>query len=120
MCFISVFNLFLRPLGFKLVLLSSAIYTSGVDSTTKEAIRELTHFSLGTHPFEYLGIPLSSKRISIVECACLADKMTSRIKGWQVKHLSYAARLQLINSVVMRISSYWCQILILSKKIIQY
>ena len=45
--------------------------------------------------------------------------MTSKIKGWQVKHLSYAARLQLINSVVMGISSYWCQIFIIPKKIIR-
>ena len=46
-------------------------------------------------------------------------KMTSKIKGWQGKSLSYAARLQLINSVLMRITTYWCQIFILLKKFIK-
>ena len=44
--------------------------------------------------------------------------MTSRIQSWQAKYLSYAARLQLINFVLMGISSYWCQMFILLKKVI--
>lgn len=44
--------------------------------------------------------------------------MTNRIRGWQAKNLSYAAKLQLINSVLMGVSSYWCQMLILPKKVI--
>lgn len=73
----------------------SAIYTTRVDRPTKVAIQELTQFAFGSFPFCYLGVPLSSKKLSIEECESLADKMTSKIRGWQVKHLSYAARLQL-------------------------
>lgn len=74
---------------------------------------------LGKLPFRYLGIPLNSKRLSVDDCDQLVDKMTHRIRGWQVKHLSYAARLQLINSVLMVISTYWCQIFILPKMVVK-
>ena len=33
--------------------------------------------------------------------------------------LSYAARLQLVNSVLMSIANYWCQTIIFPKKVIQ-
>lgn len=96
----------------------STIYLAGIDSSLKEDIRDVSQFSLGTLPFRYLGVPLSSKRLSIAECEQLADKMTKRISTWQSKHLSYAARLQLITSVLIGITSYWCQIFILPKRVI--
>lgn len=46
----------------------SAIYTAGVDTLVRDAIGDLTRFSFGTLPFRYLGVPLSSKRLSIAEC----------------------------------------------------
>lgn len=46
--------------------------------------------------------------------------MTSRIRGWQAKNLTYAARLQLINLALMKISSFWYQMFILLKKVINY
>ncbi|XP_057544052.1 uncharacterized protein LOC130823450 [Amaranthus tricolor] len=95
-----------------------AIYLAGVDSFIKEDLRSTSQFTLGTLPFKYLGVPLSSKRFSIADCEKLADMMIKRISSWQAKHLSYAARLQLINSVLMGISSYWCQISILPKRVI--
>lgn len=45
--------------------------------------------------------------------------MTSRIKCWHSKSLSYAARVQFINSVLIGISSYWCQIFIIPKRVIR-
>ena len=84
----------------------SAIYLAGIDTTLKDDIRDISQFSLGTLPFRYLGVPLSSKRLSIAKCEQLDDKMTKRISSWQCKHLSYAARLQLINLVLMGITSY--------------
>ncbi|XP_057517996.1 uncharacterized protein LOC130798917 [Amaranthus tricolor] len=58
-----------------------AIYIAGVTSTNRAAIGALTHFPFGSLPFRYLGIPLSSKRLSIAECEQLADRINSRIRG---------------------------------------
>lgn len=52
-------------------------------------------------------MPLTSKRLSIRDCDQLVDKMTSRIRSWHVKHLSYAAR-------------NWCQMFVLIKKVINH
>lgn len=96
----------------------SAIHLARVDSSLKEEILSVSHFTLGSFPFRYLGVPLSSKRLSIAECEKLTDMKTKRISSWQAQHLSYTARLQLINSVLIGISSYWCQIFILPKRVI--
>lgn len=96
----------------------SAIYLARVDNSVKEDIISTSQFSLGSVPIKYLGVPLSSKRLGIADCEKEADMLTKRISSWQAKHLSYAARLQLINSVLMSIYSYWCQIFILPKRLI--
>ena len=55
------------------------------------------------------------QRLSNNDYDILVDKMTSRIRVWYTKSLSYAARLQLVNSVLMSISTYWCMIFLLPK-----
>ncbi|KAL2921136.1 hypothetical protein RDABS01_012627 [Bienertia sinuspersici] len=44
--------------------------------------------------------------------------MCAKIKVWSSRNLSYAGRLQLVNSVLLSISSYSCQIFLLPKAII--
>lgn len=91
----------------------STMYLAGVCPRLHDQLTQYFLFPTGKLPFKYLGVPLSSKRIFGVDCDILVDKMTSRIRSWQAKFLSYAARLQLVNSVLMSISSYWCQIFII-------
>uniref|UniRef100_A0A803PSS2 Uncharacterized protein n=1 Tax=Cannabis sativa TaxID=3483 RepID=A0A803PSS2_CANSA len=69
-------------------------------------------------PFKYLGIPICAKRISDAECTGLVQKMTARIKVWSSRNISFAGRVVLINSVLLTVHTYWCQLLILPKKII--
>ena len=81
-------------------------------------IASTTQFPLGKLPFRYLGVHLSSKRLYVADCKALVEKLTSMIKTWSAKSLFYTARLQLRNSVLMSISSYWCQIFVFPKKMI--
>ena len=76
-------------------------------------------FPLGNLPAKYLGVTLSSKHITAVECDVLVDKMTKRTRTRHAKYLTYAARLQLVNAVLMSISSYWCQMFILPNKFLK-
>ena len=87
----------------------SAVYIAGVPCAIRDDIRDLNGFTIGSLPFKYLGIPLSSRRLSIADCEQLADKMLDKLKGWSAKHFSYAARFQIINSILMGVSAYWCQ-----------
>ena len=80
---------------------------------------EELQFPLGNLPVKYLGVPLSSKRNITADCDVLVDKMTKKIRIWHAKYLMYAARLQLVNAVLMSISSFWCQMFILPKRVLK-
>uniref|UniRef100_A0A803QPV1 Reverse transcriptase domain-containing protein n=1 Tax=Cannabis sativa TaxID=3483 RepID=A0A803QPV1_CANSA len=77
---------------------------------------DMSGFGRHYAPFRYLGVPICAKRISSTDCKELAEKMTSRIKVWSTRNLSFAGRAVLVNSVLMTIHSYWSQIMILPKK----
>lgn len=98
----------------------SGIYLAGVNNSAQPQFGQIVKFSLGELPFRYLGVPLTFKRLSARDYDQLVDKMTSRIRSCHVKHLSYAARLQLVNSILVGISTYWCQIFVLPKKVINH
>ena len=57
----------------------SAIYLAGIPDPVKDQIAQLSHMPLGSLPFRYLGIPLTSRRISAADCDSLVDKMTVKI-----------------------------------------
>lgn len=86
-------------------------YFGGVNSFVKTNILNITSFSEGDIHFRYLGIPLTSRKLSIHHYMGLTDRIVSCIKHWSTKLLSYARRLQLINSITTSMSSYWMQCL---------
>jgi hypothetical protein len=95
------------------------VYYGGVDDTTKRNIREATSFADDSLPFRYLGVPLTSKKLSIHHYMPLVDRIVDRIHSWSAKLLSHAGRLQLIRSVTFAVANYWMQCLPLPKKVIQ-
>ena len=76
----------------------SALYTANVNSSTVEELEELTNCGLGKLPFKYLSVPVSSKKLKALDCEILADKITTRMRSWGSKNLSYAGRNLLIMS----------------------
>lgn len=73
----------------------------------------------GELPFRYLGISLHSKKLGSSYCGLLVDKMTTRIKGWVVRWLSYGGRLELIKSVLFGVRNFWAQLFYLPKKVVR-
>lgn len=69
-------------------------------------------------PFKYLGVPLSTKRVTIVQCQLLIDKIMGRIQNWTSRFLSYAGRVQLIRVCILCSHVFWLQVFILPKKVI--
>ncbi|GKE73265.1 hypothetical protein Tco_1535306 [Tanacetum coccineum] len=47
----------------------------------------------------HLGVPLITKQISLNDCKPLVEKVKAKVKDWKNKALSYAGRLQLIDSI---------------------
>ena len=111
-------DIFAQSAGLQANLNKSVVYIAGLPQPVKEVFASDVCLPLGNLPFRYLGIPLTAKKISVGDCDMLVDKMTAMIRLWYSKNLSYAGRLQLVSSILMRISSYWCQLFILPKAVI--
>ncbi|XP_019226034.1 PREDICTED: uncharacterized protein LOC109207550 [Nicotiana attenuata] len=113
------FNHFSKVTGLMANLDKSSIYVAGVNQGFKEMICSDFQFKMESLPFKYLGVPLSSRKLSIQQCMPLVEKITNRIKCWTSKLLSYSGRLQLIRSVLFEMHTYWGQVFLIPKKIIQ-
>ncbi|XP_021766230.1 uncharacterized protein LOC110730713 [Chenopodium quinoa] len=113
------FNFHPRSSSLSTNLDKSEVYFGGVPVDIQTKLSDLLEVSQGSIPFKYLGVPFSSKKLTISQCKPLVEKVTARIQGWMAKHLSYSGRLQLIKSVLFGIQTYWAQIFILPKKILK-
>ncbi|KAK6791822.1 hypothetical protein RDI58_010903 [Solanum bulbocastanum] len=85
----------------------------------KEEVVHMLGFTLGGLPFRYLGVPLSTKKLTIPQCVTLLEMITKRVRCWSARMLSHAGRLQLIKSVIFGMQSYWAQIFVLPTKIVK-
>ncbi|CAL1405868.1 unnamed protein product [Linum trigynum] len=92
------------------------IYFGGEAIKYKSNALLLSGFKDGELPVRYLGLPLMSGKLSSTEIDILVDKVTKRIKSWRAQKLTYARRLQLINSVLLGVVQYWMQLFVLPKK----
>ena len=95
------------------------VYCSGMNEVEVNKLLAVSGYRRSHLPFRYLGIPICMRKISSTECKDVIEKMIKRIRTWSSRHLSYMARLQLVNSVLLAIHSYWSQILILPKKVLK-
>ncbi|XP_075107016.1 uncharacterized protein LOC142179998 [Nicotiana tabacum] len=84
----------------------SAIYFGGVPDPLKYDIQQLLGYGQGELPFSYLGIPLATRKVKMVEWKPSISKITARVASWVAKKLSYAGRVQLVKSVLFGVQSY--------------
>ena len=96
----------------------SSIFVARDDSAFSTAIHGLFGFLIGTLPVRYLGVPLITTQLRAADCSSLIEKITSHIKSWTSKFLSFAGRLQLIQSVLLSIQIHWASIFSLPNRVI--
>ncbi|XP_074303386.1 uncharacterized protein LOC141637872 [Silene latifolia] len=87
------------------------------DSLIKE-IEVASGIKRGVVPFRYLGVNVSLKRLYVMDCNCLVEKVVDRIRSLGSRKLSYAGRVMLIKAVLQTLHSYWARIFILPKTVI--
>ncbi|GKB65469.1 hypothetical protein Tco_0921655 [Tanacetum coccineum] len=97
----------------------STILFGNLKKVDQEEILECVPFKIEKLPIKYLGVPLSSKRLSVNNCKILIDKIKSRVLNWKNKCLSYAGRPQLIAYVLESIHVYWASVFLLPKTMIK-
>ncbi|XP_059663662.1 uncharacterized protein LOC132309363 [Cornus florida] len=96
----------------------SQLFLSGVDSSHIAGFENLLGFDCGTLPIKYLGVPLISTRLKNSDCRGLVERITRRINHWSSNFLSYAGRVQLIQSVLFSMVNYWSSIFVLPKSVL--
>ncbi|KAL0293626.1 UNVERIFIED_CONTAM: putative ribonuclease H protein [Sesamum calycinum] len=74
----------------------SQIILSRAVQQERRQIVEYLGFQEGSLPVRYLGVPLTSSRLTIADCRPLINRIDTRLAGWNQHNLSYAGRVQLI------------------------
>ena len=85
----------------------SLVFIDGVSDSVREQICSSLGFGEGTFPTSYLGFPLHPRKLSEQSYAGLILKVKSRVDNWATQRLSYVGHLQLIQSVVCGVLSFW-------------
>ncbi|XP_019264507.1 PREDICTED: uncharacterized protein LOC109242131 [Nicotiana attenuata] len=113
------FSQFSKASGLQANMGKSSVYFGGVNQVVKQQILNYLGFVQGELPFKYLGVPLSSKKIALIQWQPLIDRITGKISSWTTKKLSYAGRIQLVKSVIFGIQAYWAHLFILPSKVLK-
>ncbi|XP_010678149.2 uncharacterized protein LOC104893711 [Beta vulgaris subsp. vulgaris] len=116
---LQAFKLFSSTSGLKANMDKSSLYCCGMKGSDVQRTIEVSGLHISALPFRYLGVPICSKKISVAQCDGLVEKMAARIRIWSTKHLSYYARMLLVNTVLLSLDQYWAQVFTLSKKVLQ-
>ena len=72
----------------------------------KQQIVQQLGYKMKELPFKYLGVPLSTKKMSVMQWYPLIEKIMARINSWTARKLSYAGRTQLIQTVLFGVQAY--------------
>ncbi|XP_062114427.1 uncharacterized protein LOC133825513 [Humulus lupulus] len=96
----------------------SRVYFGGMNAAeTKEIMKDI-RFSKGEFPLKYLGVPLRPTKWKAGDCAVIIEKIQLKSHHWSNRHLSFAGKTQLIQSVLMGLRAFWMSIFFLPKSVI--
>ncbi|XP_074298715.1 uncharacterized protein LOC141629640 [Silene latifolia] len=93
------------------------VYFGGVNALLKQQILSDIGLAEGHFPFRYLGLPLNPARLTSSMYEGLVIRIQNLVQSCASKFLSYAGKLQVLNSVVFGLCNFWCGSLVLPKAI---
>lgn len=70
---------------------------------------------IDTLPVWYMGLPLTTKSMTHDDNQPLIDKIRTQLLSWSIRALFHASRLQVINSVIVSRTNFWCSVIRLPK-----
>ncbi|KAL0556476.1 hypothetical protein IC582_004990 [Cucumis melo] len=85
----------------------------GVNNENASHLAACMGFVRGNLPVRYLGLPLLAGRLCSNDYAPLIHRITSRIRSWTTRVLSFAGRLQLVRFVLRSLQVYWASVFVL-------
>ncbi|XP_062113347.1 uncharacterized protein LOC133824478 [Humulus lupulus] len=97
----------------------SRAYFGGVSVHDKPVLLNISNLVEGEFPLTYLGLPLRPTKWKAMDCDLILKKIRQRLCVWASRNLSYAGRVQLIQSVLLGIRNYWMSIFLLPQSILK-
>lgn len=113
------FDQFSIASGLKANLNKSLVYFGRVDTTEHALILHQLGYVKGDLTFRYLGVPLTTKKMTVSQWKPLIDKIVAKISSWTARKMSYAGRIQQIRSVLFGVQLYWYQMFLMPSKVIK-
>lgn len=113
------FEMFSHASGLEVNKNKSEVYFAAMKAHEIQRVTDVSGFKVGTLPFRYLGVPIATTKLKAGDCQLMIERMVSRVRVWSTRHLSLAARIQLVNSVLMSIHVYWGQIFVIPKAVLK-
>lgn len=83
------------------------IFFGGCSPTLKNEVKGILGFAEEKLPVRYLGLPLITNMLKSRDCKELVDKIQAKISQWYYKSLSFAGKVQLIQSVIGGMLNFW-------------
>jgi hypothetical protein len=80
---------------------------------------DILNCATGEWPIKYLGVPVSSSKLHVVDWHPVDEKLIKRMEGWKGGALSFGGRLILINSCLSSIPTYYMSMHLLPKTILK-
>ncbi|KAL9660120.1 hypothetical protein QQ045_024931 [Rhodiola kirilowii] len=98
---------------------SKVYFSSHINEERRKALLDITYFSEGNFPVNYLGAPLFAGRARVSYFKHLEDVVRSKISSWAKNFLFMSGRATLISSVLGSMSIHTLSILPVPKVVIQ-
>lgn len=103
-------EIFLWASGLKVNYSKSQLIGCNVEEEKVRELAALVDVSVGTLPFNYLGVPLGGNPRRKQPWVPLVEKMRTRTAPWRSKFLSLSGRLVLLKDVISAIPVYYLSI----------
>lgn len=115
----NILDIFYSFSGLKLNTSKSEFYAAWMKQEDVDQIVGSTGFKVSSLPVRYLGVPLVSRKLTLKDCEPLMKKLKDKVLHWSSKFLSFAGRLQLIQTVLYGTCAYWFRHFMLPKAVIK-
>ena len=112
---IDLLNEFYSGSGLQLNLAKTGLFLDGANHSVTRELAESFGLSQGSLPVRYLGVPLMPHKLRPQDYQPLIDRVKKKIKSWTIRNLSFAGRLQLIQSVLYGMFNFWASVFPLPK-----
>ncbi|KAH0700964.1 hypothetical protein KY284_015179 [Solanum tuberosum] len=99
------FSQFSQASGLQANLNKSFIYFRGVQLEVRQQIIQQFGYKMEELSFKYLGVPLSTKKLTVIQWYPFIEKIMARINSWTSRKLSYAGRTELVQTVLFGVKS---------------